>query len=198
MTEERSAGKIAGEGEAPLSRPLSAAKVPPEGMEVQVVATETERAALAALNALPAILSLSARLHARRWRGEGLEITGELRARLRQNCVLTLEEFETEVVEPIEARFAPPRDATTQRSRRHAPQRDDADADAFGEDPPDTLVGGGVDLGAIISEFLTLALDPYPRKPGAEFVEPAPAEPSGVASPFAHLQRTRGGSTSEN
>ena len=55
------------------------------------------------------------------------------------------------------------------------------------EDPPDPLIGGVVDLGACISEFLTLALDPYPRKPGAQFNEPAPAADA-ETSPFAKLR----------
>jgi len=38
-------------------------------------------------------------------------------------------------------------------------------------------------------EFLALALDPYPRKPGAVFAEPAPEEPP--ESPFAKLARLK-------
>ena len=54
------------------------------------------------------------------------------------------------------------------------------------EDPPDPIVDGKVDLGALAAEFLALALDPYPRKPGAEFAAPEVAEPD---SPFAELAR---------
>ena len=45
------------------------------------------------------------------------------------------------------------------------------------EDEPDPVVDGKIDLGALASEFFALGLDPYPRKPGAVFVEDANSEP---------------------
>jgi len=175
----------------PLSRPLSLTDVPAEGLDVEVVASPAERAALAELNDLPAVEALTASLRVRRWRREGLEITGELRARVRQNCVLTLEEFDAEVIGPIDVRFAPAAEEPRPRSRRHEPEPEpDTHHDVMGEDPPDPLIGGGVDLGAVASEFFTLALDPYPHKPGAQFAEPAPEDASNV-SPFAKLRRLR-------
>jgi hypothetical protein len=62
-------------------------------------------------------------------------------------------------------------------------------------DEPETLTGGGVDLGEIATEFLILGLDPYPRKPDAIFRSPQAGEDS--AHPFAALaalkKRRRGG-----
>ncbi|KAF2989354.1 DUF177 domain-containing protein [Methylocystis sp. MJC1] len=173
-----------------LSRPLSVIEVPPEGLEIKIVASEAERAALAQMNDLPAVLSLEAALRARRWRGDGLEVTGELRARVRQTCVVTLDAFDSDVAEPIELRFAPPKQAPKPRSRRHEPEPEMIEPNMLEDDPPDPLINGAVDLGAVVSEFLTLALDPYPRKPGAEFVELAPEEKeeNGVVSPFTKLR----------
>lgn len=179
-------------GDAPLSRPLTVAEVPPEGLELEIVATEPERAALARLNGIPAVLSLVARLRVRRFRGDGLEATGGLQARLRQTCVLSLEDFDSDVQEPIEVRFAPPAEAPRPRSRRRGAEPDEPqEHEVLGDDPPDPLIGGSVDLGAVVSEFLTLALDPYPRRPGAQFAEPAPEEQAAAASvsPFARLRR---------
>jgi hypothetical protein len=45
---------------------------------------------------------------------------------------------------------------------------------------------GKLDLGAIATEFLLLAIDPYPRKPGAEFA-PVKADDAS-AKPFAALE----------
>ncbi len=175
----------------PLSRPLTLAEVPPEGLELRIVASEAERAALAAANALPGVAALEAQLRARRWRGDGLALEGELRARITQTCVVTLDDFETDIVEPIELRFAPP--AESPRLRAHRGEPEPAEHDALGEDPPDPLIGDAVDVGAVVSEFFTLALDPYPRKPGAEFVEPSPAAASEATSPFAQLKVIAGG-----
>lgn len=183
-------------GGTALSRPLSAAEVPPEGLDLSIVATEAERDALARLNSLPAVLSFEARLRARRWRGDGLEIEGELSAEIRQTCVLTLEAFDSTIVQPIDIRFAPAKEAPPARSRRAAPEPE-PEEDISGEDPPDPLIGGVADLGAVASEFFTLALDPYPRRPGAEFVEPAPAAGGEAISPFAKL-KARGGEPPAN
>ena len=55
-----------------------------------------------------------------------------------------------------------------------------------GDEPPEPLVGGTIDLGALATEFLLLGIDPYPRKAGAEFAPPK-AEDDG-AHPFAALE----------
>lgn len=175
------------EAHPPLTRRLALSDVPPEGLDLDIDATPVECASLARHNALPAVHALHAELRARRWRGDGLEIDGELRARIRQTCVATLEEFDSEIVEPIHMRFAPPLDETPRSRRRH----EEATEITLDEDPPDPLIGGGVDLGAVISEFFTLALDPYPRKPGAHFVEPKPDDGSREISPFAALRRLK-------
>lgn len=176
-------------GEQPLSRPVTLAEVPPEGLDVEIVATEAEREALARLNDIPAVLSLAARLRVRRWRGDGLEATGALAARVRQTCVLSLEEFDADLNEPIEVRFAPPAEAPRPRSRRHEAAPEPLEHEVLGEDPPDPLIGGAADLGTVVAEFLTLALDPYPHKPGAHFVEPAPQDAAvAKVSPFARLR----------
>ena len=43
------------------------------------------------------------------------------------------------------------------------------------------MIDGKIDLGALAAEFFALGLDPYPRKPGAEFVAP----PEAAAPRFA-------------
>lgn len=170
----------------PLSRRLAFADTPPEGLDIDVSATPAECVALASHNAIPAVHALHAELRAQRWRGDGLKIDGELRASVRQTCVATLEEFDSEIVEPIHMRFAPPAEEAP-RSRR---RQDQIAEIAMDDDPPDPLIGGVVDLGAIISEFLTLALDPYPRKAGAQFSEPS-GEGAQILSPFAALGRLK-------
>jgi hypothetical protein len=179
--------------EPAFARPLKIAEVPPEGLEIDIVADDAERAALSAHNGLVAIPALAARLRIRRWRGDGLAVEGELRAVVRQTCVLTMDEFDAEIITPVEMRFAPERPPAQPRRTRGPRPEEVADTAALtiglDDDPPDPLVGGAVDLGAIVSEFLTLALDPYPRKAGAQFVEPAPAEDAPETSPFVRLRK---------
>ena len=112
----------------------------------------------------------------------GARATGEVHAEVTQVCVVSLEPFAATVDEPIDVRFAP--DEAAEAARRA--KEDDAEmVEVGGEDPPDPIVDGKIDLGALATEFLALGLDPYPRKPGVAF-DPPEAE-SGQDSPFAPL-----------
>jgi hypothetical protein len=183
----------------PFSRRVAATEVPPEGLDLTIRANEAECAALAAAYGLVALPKFEAQLRITRFRGDGLSVAGELRATTRQACVVTLEEFDSDLVEPILARFIPPKEPPRPtRARRHdrqdrAPVVESApshDINPIEDDPPEQMIGGGVDVGALAAEFLALALDPYPRRPGASFAEPAPAEEASdlSASPFAKLR----------
>ena len=56
-------------------------------------------------------------------------------------------------------------------------------------DPPETMQGTTVDLGALVEEMFVLAIDPYPRAPGAALPAEAVDEPDPEEeSPFAVLR----------
>lgn len=179
----------------PFSRPLAVAEVPPEGFEVSIRADAKECAALARANDLAALTRLEANFEVQREGPQGVKVAGELRADVRQTCVVTLEEFDSSITEPIEVRFAPQNEPPVDpplHKRRARVRDEDREVHPPGgeldEDAPDPLVGGVIDLGAVASEFLTLSLDPYSRKPGASFVEPAADEDNASDSPFAKLR----------
>ena len=56
-------------------------------------------------------------------------------------------------------------------------------------DPPEVLEGDSIDLAAYLYEYLALAIDPFPRKPGAVFEYKSPVQES---SPFDVLSRLKG------
>lgn len=157
-----------------LHRPVALDRIGPQGTEVLVEAEPEELRRLAERMGVPGIGALRCRFRLRRIGGETVEAQGELHARVTQVCVVTLDEFEGTVDETFTVRFVP-----------------DGMEDAHTE--PDTVdeipyAGGAVDLGEAAAEQLALALDPYPRKPGAELSEEAP-EPD--ANPFAVLAARR-------
>ena len=174
----------------PLSRPLVAASVPAAGVDVVIRASEAECAALARENAVVGVLWLEAPFHAARFGRDGLKVRGAVRAAVRQSCVVTLEEFDTVLEEPVSVRFAPQTQDHPSHGQREKPlsAEDALDIEDDGSDP---LIGGVVDLGALAAEFLALGLDPYPHKPGAQFQEPAPAAPE--ESPFTVLSKRGAG-----
>jgi hypothetical protein len=182
--------------DAELSRPVAAAEVPEEGLDVHVVARPDECAALAAADGIAALTRLEADLRLRREGAGGLRVEGELRADLRQICVVTLEEFDVTIVEPIDVAFAPERKPRppaepSRRTRRPAEPEEPEPSSHFVDlegDEPDPLIDGRIDLGAIVAEFLALAIDPYPRKPGASFAAAPPeGDDAPPRSPFAGL-----------
>jgi len=162
----------------PLSRPVSVVQLPPEGLEYSVEATGEERAAIAKDFKLPAIHSLTGR-YKLTGTPKHVRVVGQVEASITQICVVTLDPFDSTITETVDLEFAEPRPTTDQ------PQ------DEQGEyDPPDEILNGQVDLGALTAEFLALGLDPYPRKPGADFQHDAGDQ--GADSPFAALGKLKG------
>ena len=161
-----------------FSRPVHVSDIPGAGRHFNITSTAEERALVARQLGLPAIAELTAKLTVTPFRKEGLAVDGTVRARLTQICVVSADNFESMVEAPVTIRFSP--DGRDPNAEFDLAELNGPEA----EDPPDLLIGGVIDLGDIVREFLALALDPYPRKPGAEFA--APGEEAGL-SPFAAL-----------
>lgn len=107
----------------------------------------------------------------------GWRLTGRVRASLAQTCGITLEPLPVEIDAPFALTLA---EAVDEDSDEIVITLDD--------ESPDPIEGGQVDLGQYAVEQLALQLDPFPRKPGAEFVQPP--EPTEI-SPFAVLKQLR-------
>ena len=114
--------------------------------------------------------------------GGGVTVSGHLGATVTQTCVVTLEPVRTRIEEAVERRFLPgleaPKDGYQLR------EDEDVDVDAL---------GATIDLGALASEALALALPSYPRSDGAALEQTDFAEPGvtaltdEAARPFAAL-----------
>ena len=162
----------------PFSRWVKVDALPADGLTQTIEASPDERAALAALNGLPAIASLKANFTVRRSGRGGARVTGEVHAEVTQVCVVSLEPFAAIVDEPVDVRFAP---AEAAEAARRVKDDEAETVEIGGEDPPDPIVDGKIDLGALAAEFFALGLDPYPRKPGIAFDPPEPRRPRGLA-----------------
>lgn len=159
---------------SPFSYKVIVTDVPPRGMDVTLEADAREREALAADFGIPAIGRLKADFHIAHT-SLGLRVTGKVHARVTQTCSVTLEPFDSDVKEAVSVDYASGKQHTIE------------DHDGFAaDDPPDEIVDGKIDVGALAAEFLALGLDPYPRKPGADF---SFSDEKGEAalSPFAKL-----------
>jgi len=162
----------------PWHVPVRLEDVPETGLHFDLVADEHVRAGLAALAGVAAMPRLEAAIDVARY-GNGLRATGRVSATVGQTCVVTLEPMEKQVDEAIDVIFAP--SSTGDLAHQNAALEAD--------EPPEVLADDTADLGAVAAEFLLLGIDPYPRKPGAEFAPPA-AESAGT-TPFAALAKLK-------
>jgi uncharacterized metal-binding protein YceD (DUF177 family) len=153
-------------------RPLSLDRIGPVGLDFMVEATPAECSALAVRMNLPAVLAVSCAFHLTREGRDVVMARGELRAKVTQTCVISLEDFDAPVEEVFQICFVPSGQET-----------DDIDPESDDEIP---FEGNVIDLGEAAAEQLGLALDPYPRMPGAEMPT---VEDESAPHPFAALRR---------
>ncbi len=144
-----------------------------------------EREAIARALVLEYLAEFQGHIVLRPWL-DGVEVAGRLEALAGRICGLTLEAFDERVEESFVRRIVPPGSNAASQ-----PISGEMIIDPDAEDPPDVADGDTIDLGAILVEELALALDPFPRKPGAAFETPPSETP---ASPFAVLRSLKPGS----
>lgn len=151
-------------------------------IEVRDDAGPEPRAALAAQLGLVDIPSLRVEATVTAVGREQWRISGTVRAKVVQSCVVTLNPVSAIAEETFDRRFTENEDAIGS----------DIDFDPTADDPPE-LVEITVDVGVVVAEALALGLDPYPRAPGVTFdgVQTAPAGVApikdGDLKPFAGL-----------
>ncbi len=162
--------------------------LPGSGYPVMLRPGDKERTAIAQAAGITALPMLEVDLTLKRWRRDGVEVTGVLRARAEQPCVVTLEPVFQDIAQKLRTTFLPERSALAVPVNR---QDRELVLDPEGDDPPETFEGDSIDVWPFVMEMLGLALDPFPRAPGAQLQttpdeadEPENAE----KSPFAVLQ----------
>jgi len=169
-----------------ISRPVNIAGIGAVGTVERIEITEEERKALAAALGLVDVPALSAEVRLKRDRGRAIHVDGRLTAEVVQDCVVSLEPVRQTIDEPLSLRFIESNPGATSEAGT-------VDIEPTGDDPPEIVHGAILDLGPVLIEHFILAIDPFPRAPGAEL----PATPSDTAgdsgvSPFSVLGRLVG------
>ncbi len=128
-------------------------------------------------------------------------VKGRIIADLQQQCVITTEPVTETVDDTFGAWYAEPNKAVSfakaKRERLSPKERDELPVLEEEEDP-EMIVDGKIDVGELIVQNLSLALNPYPRVEGAEFEQEKEGEcaPDGMYdNPFAALKEWK---TKEN
>ncbi len=154
-----------------LLRCLSVAELSPAERQTEKIHVDAvECAAIAGRLDILSIESLSVRLELFRDLTGDVTLVGRIVADIVQACVVTLEPVAQHVDAPLYQRFS---------ARTEEEEGED-------EDPVEPIVDDEIEVGDVIVQNLSLALDPYPRAPEAEFeeVDDEAGKPTG---PFAAL-----------
>lgn len=166
----------------PFSRPFAWERVQPKGTTVTLDASADECRAMAEALGILEVKSAHAELTIVPWRKTGFRLSGVVTADVAQACVVSLDPVDEHVSEPMNLEFLP-------ESEIVPVDEDEIEVDLEAKDPPEPIYGPFVDLGVLVTEFVAIGLDPYPRKPGVEFVPVIEDDGSDDVpeSPFASL-----------
>jgi len=143
-------------------------------LTIEANSQECER--LAQRFMIVSITSLAASLKLRLNPIGEVDVSGRLTAEVVQTCVVSLELVTALLAESFSLRYAPG-------------AREPIEDRSFGvddEQPSEALFDDTVDLGEMVSQQLALALDPFPRVPGAQIAVATDAD-SPAAGPFLGL-----------
>jgi uncharacterized metal-binding protein YceD (DUF177 family) len=141
-----------------FSRPVDLSRLGDATVVQDIEASEGERRALAKRFDLLALDLLRAKVNLRRVQGgTAVRLAGHLSAEVTQSCVVTLDPVANRIEEDFTVLYAP------QAAVEAAMVGADADMDL-----PEPLPEGTLDIGEAVAQQLSLALDPFPRAPGAE------------------------------
>ena len=181
--------------EPPFSLPVNVVNLRPDGVEIIIAPDAFQLKAIAELLDLASLESFTGRVRLEPRQKGHVHASGEIRGALHQTCIVTLDAFPVAVTAPINVEFAPSQGESDARPIRSSKPleivADSAPAihDLDEVDPPDLIVNGQIDVGVLATEFLTLSLDPFPRKPGAVFEFSDAVDEK--ENPFAALARLK-------
>lgn len=170
--------------EPEFSRPVPIEEIGGGIVRRTIEASEAERQLLARRFGLQAIDTLTATVSLEPLdKGRLVVARGTLDAEITQTCVVSLEPLPRKLTETFMVRMAV------------APEPGEApvvDVDPTLEDEPEPLEGDSVDVGELVAQHLSIALDPYPRSEGVELELDSPSAGNAASDgPFAELARLK-------
>lgn len=137
-----------------FSRIVGLARLGDDAAIHRIEASAAERQLLARRFGIVALDRFAAEIRLLREASGGIRLEAEIEADIVQDCVVTLEPFASRL-----------RDRATVLYRRPPPH--ESEQVDVGEDDVEPLDGDEIDIGEAAAQQLSLALDPFPRAPGA-------------------------------
>lgn len=161
--------------------------IPSAGLDIDRSATSDECGILATELEILGVDGMSVRYRISPAGGGRYRLVGQIDARVVQACVVTLEPVPAKISAPFEVHLVPSEAIAGALSAN----ADEAGTDNLEAPVLEPIVNGVVEVGRIVYEELASQLDPYPRKPDANFDWSDPRGSGDDAHPFAGLARLR-------
>ncbi len=142
--------------------------------KTRIAASEEQRKALCVRLDLNSISSLSADVTLHREKGSVIHVNGLMKANVMQACSITTDPVQTQIEETFEGWFADQDRIVMLAKARHERlgRMTDSEIPILDEsEDPEPLVNGMIDIGELVVQHLSLAVDAFPRRRGLEDTE---------------------------
>lgn len=178
---------------------VCAAQVPAGGQWIKLVANDSTRKAVADRLSVKSIETLEAKIHlVPKNSGHVLEIEGTLEADIIQDCVVSLAPVQSHIEDSFEAWYANYDQAASFNKAQHklkaTMEMDEVQMMDESVDP-EPMDKGEVDVAELVIQYLSLAINPYPKSDSVK--SDAAESPTDAAkeslrvNPFAALKNWR-------
>lgn len=121
-----------------------------------------------------------------------VHIEGKISADLTQSCVVTLDDIPARVEDEFEAWYADTDSAVSLAKAKHERASKGGHSEVRmleEEDDPEKIIDGKIDLGELVTQYLSLSINPYPHAEGIELAtDDAAQEQVKIDNPFAALK----------
>lgn len=153
------------------------------GLKKSRTANDEERSALAKILDLLECVSLEVNYFIEPL-ASGWRVSGDIKAHITQSCIISLEPVESTITETFKVEFRKISPPLIEMQEDH---------DILEAEDVEHLEDDQINVGRIIYETLSSAINPYPRKKGAQFMwqDPQLKMASKTVSPFEVLKKLK-------
>lgn len=175
---------------------IDADKIGKAPLKLKISPPDEERKRLAKRMNVSDLKSLEADIVISRDAGSNvLFVSGQIHANVTQPCIITAKPVHSEIQDSFEAWYADEKQAVSFAKAKKEKQEREGEG---GEVPfldesedPEPIENGQIDVGELVAQYLSLAINPYPQAEGVELPEEpikAAAESPIYENPFAALK----------
>lgn len=152
---------------------IEADTVESKGLKLDISPNAEERKNLSIRLGIQGVKDLKAHIELNRIRGNAVvHAKGTLSADVVQECVVTGKPVEEHVEDEFEGWYTDPESAISfskARKEREAKKGPSEQPIMEEAEDPEAIINGQIDLGDLVTQYLSLALNPYPHAPGVKF-----------------------------